>query len=140
MNRASMRTAAPLALSGVAIAGVGAYLGLLKPEMSPPADFRVEATPERIARGRRLFALANCDGCHSPRDFSRFAGPVVEGGRGRGAVLPPELGLSGFVVAPNITPDPESGIGRWTGGEKIRAIRDGIGRDEIGRASWRGRV
>jgi hypothetical protein len=34
------------------------------------------------------------------------------------------------VVAPrNITPDRETGIGNWTDGEKIRAIREGISRD-----------
>jgi hypothetical protein len=33
-------------------------------------------------------------------------------------------------VAPrNITPDEEAGIGNWTDGEKIRAIREGISRD-----------
>jgi cytochrome c553 len=30
---------------------------------------------------------------------------------------------------PNITPDPETGIGTWTDGEKIRAIREGIHKD-----------
>jgi mono/diheme cytochrome c family protein len=38
-------------------------------------------------------------------------------------------GLPGTVVAPNITPDPETGIGTWTDGEKIRAIREGVDRD-----------
>lgn len=34
------------------------------------------------------------------------------------------------MVAPrNITPDKETGIGNWTDGEKIRAIREGVGRD-----------
>jgi hypothetical protein len=36
------------------------------------------------------------------------------------------------VVAPNITPDRETGIGTWTDGEKIRAIREGV--DKNGRA------
>jgi hypothetical protein len=37
--------------------------------------------------------------------------------------------LPGRIVAPNITPDKETGIGNWTDGEKIRAIRDGVSRD-----------
>jgi len=41
-------------------------------------------------------------------------------------------GLPGTVTAPNVTPDYESGIGGWTDGEKIRAIREGI--DKHGRA------
>jgi mono/diheme cytochrome c family protein len=33
------------------------------------------------------------------------------------------------LIASNITPDPETGLGRWSDSEIIRAIRDGIGRD-----------
>ena len=32
-------------------------------------------------------------------------------------------------MASNITPDPETGLGRWTDGENIRAIRDGVDRE-----------
>jgi len=34
-----------------------------------------------------------------------------------------------MIVAANITPDRETGIGAWSDGEKIRAIREGIDRD-----------
>ena len=44
-------------------------------------------------------------------------------------MFPAELGLPGTVVAQNITPDKETGIGGWTDGEKIRAIREGIDRE-----------
>jgi hypothetical protein len=52
---------------------------------------------------------------------------VVESGRGRGNYL----GEDGPVKMsiPNITPDQETGIGSWTDGEKIRAIREGIHKD-----------
>jgi Cytochrome c len=83
----------------------------------------------RIARGKFLFTVvANCDGCHSQLDTSRFGDVVVPGGRGKGGLFPEE-GLPGTVYAPNITPDRETGLGRWTDGEKIRAIRDGVSRD-----------
>src|SRR5262249_41965389 len=62
-------------------------------------------------------------------DESRFGRPVVEGGWGRGSVFPAELGLPGTVVASNVTPDRETGLGAWTDGEIIRAIREGISRD-----------
>jgi cytochrome c553 len=39
------------------------------------------------------------------------------------------MGLPGQVAASNITPDRETGIGDWTDGEKVRAIREGIDRD-----------
>ena len=78
-------------------------------------------TAERVERGRYLFEnLADCDGCHSER---------VRAVRGKGAALLPEQGVPGTIVASNITPDPDTGLGRWTDGEKIRAIRDGIGRN-----------
>jgi mono/diheme cytochrome c family protein len=86
-------------------------------------------TAARVARGRYLFTLADCDGCHSERDFSRFGGPVMPSGRGKGTVFPASFGLPGTVVAPNITPDAGTGIGNWTDGEKIRAIRDGVDRE-----------
>ena len=44
-------------------------------------------------------------------------------------MFPAELGFPGHVVASNITPDTESGLGGWTDGEKIRAIREGVSRD-----------
>ena len=120
-----------LVIVGLAAGGL-AYLYFRKPAMALPAAIKVEMTPERIARGRVLFqTIADCDGCHSERDFTRVGGPVVTSGRGRGTVLSSIMnGLPGTVVAPNITPDPETGIGSWTDGEKIRAIRDGVDRDD----------
>jgi mono/diheme cytochrome c family protein len=38
-------------------------------------------------------------------------------------------GLPGRVVAPNITPDPQTGSGTWTDDQLARAIREGIGHD-----------
>jgi mono/diheme cytochrome c family protein len=69
-----------------------------------------------IDRGRYLFEnLMDCGGCHKPN--------------GSGGPMTPEKGVPGRPVAANITPDPDTGIGRWTDGEKLRAIREGIGRD-----------
>jgi len=120
-----------LALLVVAVVGGGiGYLYVKKPSIAPPSDIKVEMTPERIERGRHLFQeIGDCDGCHSERDLTRFGGPVIEAGRGKGWTFPSELGLPGTVTAPNITPDRETGIGAWTDGEKIRAIREGISRD-----------
>jgi mono/diheme cytochrome c family protein len=130
MKRKWMRvlgyTAAGLAL---AIGGSVGYLYARKPAAVAPLAIRVAITPERIARGKRIFTIANCDGCHSERDFTRFGGPVTGSGRGKGFIFPKALGLPGTVVAPNITTDRETGIGGWTDGEKIRAIREGVDKD-----------
>jgi mono/diheme cytochrome c family protein len=122
---------AGLTLAAVACVGVSgaAYLVLRKPAIAPPVDIQVEMTPERIARGKHIFAISDCTGCHSARDFSRFGGPAIEGRVGEGMEFPKELGLPGRIASRNITPDVETGIGAWTDGEKIRAIREGISRD-----------
>jgi mono/diheme cytochrome c family protein len=110
-----------------------AWLYLRRPATAPPSTIKVAMTPERIARGKYLFEqVCDCGGCHSQRDFTRFGGPTVEGRTGAGNVLSAFLEeLPGTVVAANITSDPDTGIGLWTDGEKIRAIREGI--DKHGR-------
>jgi hypothetical protein len=118
-------------LIAIPILLLGAFLYILirRPSSAPPSKITVAMTPDRIERGQYLFStLLDCDGCHSARDFSRLGGPVVAGKRGMGGFLPLE-GLPGEVNAPNITPDKETGIGSWTDGEKIRAIREGISKD-----------
>jgi mono/diheme cytochrome c family protein len=121
-----------LLLGVLVLGGAGiAWLFLRKPAMALAPEIRVAMTPERIARGRYIYdSVADCGGCHSQRDFSRVGGPQVDSGRGRGNVMSDLVkGLPGQVVAPNITPDRETGIGAWTDGEKIRAIREGVDKD-----------
>jgi mono/diheme cytochrome c family protein len=123
--------AAGLTIGAIACAGTAAagYMLLRKPAIAPPLDIKVEMTPERIARGKYIFTVSDCAGCHSGRDFSRFGGPVVASQAGWGNEMPKELGLPGRIASRNITPDLETGLGAWTDGEKIRAIREGISRD-----------
>lgn len=105
------------------------YLLIRRPSSAPPSKVKVSMAPERVERGQYLFTtLLDCDGCHSERDFTRLGGPVVAGKVGQGGVMQLE-GLPGQLSAPNITPDKETGIGNWTDGEKIRAIREGISKD-----------
>lgn len=126
MKKLSLVLLAPALLAG----GAFAWLAAKRPEAVPPADIRVELTGERIARGKYLFEnLADCDGCHSPRDWDKFPGPVLPGRRGSGYEFPAELGLPGRVVSRNLTPDAMTGLGEWTDGEIIRAIREGVSRD-----------
>ena len=118
-----------LVAAAVIVFGI-AYVAMKGPEMRPAADVKVPMTAERIERGRYLFEnVAHCTGCHSPRDWGKFAAPVVAATVGAGVEFPAELGLPGRIVATNLTPDPETGLGRWTDGEKIRAIREGVSRD-----------
>src|SRR5262249_23212834 len=92
-----------LALLAVIVVVVGGGLGWLwsrRPAQVQAAAIRVDMSPARVARGKYIFeTLCDCDGCHSERDFTRFGGPVVGKGRGKGAQFPTEMGLPGTVVA-----------------------------------------
>src|SRR5258708_6359832 len=116
-------------LTLIAVAGIGfGYLYFRKPASAPAADIKVDMSPARIARGEYIFTLADCNGCHSQHDYRKQDSPVlVSAGLGSGQVMGNIEGLD--ISIPNITPDPHAGIGGWTDGEKIRAIREGIGHD-----------
>jgi mono/diheme cytochrome c family protein len=82
-------------------------------------------SPAAIARGRYLaHAVCECFECHSPMQDNDLVLPV-ESTLGAGDILNEKTRL----VAPNITPDPETGAGRWTDDQLVRAIRQGISHD-----------
>jgi len=84
-----------------------------------------EYSAAAIARGRYLsHAVCECFECHSPLyDDDRVL--PIETKLGAGDILNEKTRL----VAPNITPDPETGAGRWTDDQLVRAIRQGISHD-----------
>lgn len=114
----------------VIVGGGYAALVLKKPATNSPSAMKVEATAERLQRGKYIFEnVSDCGGCHSERNWEKFGAPVYDGRIGVGYAFPPELGLPGKVVAPNLTPDAETGLGSWSDGEKLRAIREGVSKD-----------
>jgi mono/diheme cytochrome c family protein len=71
-----------------------------------------------IERGRYLTILGDCAACHTmPGSEHDFAG-------GRPIETP-----FGKILAPNITPDRETGIGAWSDDEFVSALTQGTGRD-----------
>lgn len=105
-------------------------LAVKKPAQRPAPVLQIERTDTRVARGKHLYdQVFHCAGCHDERDWSRFSAPTIAGRVGSGSSFPPELGLPGNVVAPNLSSDRETGIGAWTDGEIARAIREGVSRD-----------
>jgi mono/diheme cytochrome c family protein len=88
-------------------------------------------TAERQARGRYLVeSVSACMDCHSPHDWTRHDAPILPGREGSGQELSAVLqGLPGRIVAPNLTPDLETGAGNWSDDALARAIREGIGHD-----------
>lgn len=118
-----------LTLAVLVIAAAASYYQFVLPRRSTPAGEKIQITADKVARGKYLFqAVAACGDCHSGRDLTRIGGPLLPGATGQGMVLP-FGGLPGRVVATNITPDVATGIGSWSDGEKIRALREGISKD-----------
>ena len=82
-----------------------------RPEVTTPMS------PASIARGEYLARVGQCEGCHTARGGERYAG-------GRGIVTP-----FGTVYATNLTPDPDTGLGRWTRTDFRRALHEGRSKD-----------
>lgn len=111
----------------VAAAGVS-YLFAKYPDVPPPENVTVVSTPDKVARGEYLAKhVTQCVDCHAVRDFTKYAGPVVDGTLGRGGE---NFGIPGTAVrtlySRNITP---AAIGDWTDGELIRAMTAGVNAD-----------
>lgn len=108
----------------LAASGSYAYLAAMKPAQRPPSDEKIAATPERRARGQYLAeAVLSCFDCHSERRENIYAMPPILETRGSGAPC------INRICPPNITPDPKTGIGAWSDGELMRAIREGVKKD-----------
>ena len=105
------------------------YFNATYPKIYEPTDTKVNITAERLERGKYLANhVTVCIDCHSTRDWSKFAGPVVPGTYGKGGELFNEEigGVPGTLYAKNITP---AGIGNWTDGELMRLITNGVNKD-----------
>lgn len=114
----------------VAVGGIG-YLEAKFPKRRAVTNLEVERTPERIARGQYLVMhVSDCLGCHSDHYYERWDVPIKPGTEGEGGLIFDKgMGVPGIVAAHNITSDPETGIGKWTDDEVLRAFREGISRD-----------
>jgi len=116
-------------LAAVAITFTVGWRPFIGPRARPLTARTFERTPQRLERGRYIAtALSGCSYCHSPHDWNAPGTPYVPEKEGSGEVLP-YAGLPGRIVAPNLTPDPETGAGLWTDDQLARAIREGIGHD-----------
>lgn len=84
-----------------------------------------ERRQARLERGRYLVEnVMACFSCHSDVDWKAPGGPPKPGRKGAGTVFP-DANIPFKLVAPNITPDPETGIGRWSAADFLRAMREG---------------
>jgi mono/diheme cytochrome c family protein len=93
------------------IAGAAAVALVLAGAVGAQAQSAQGASAER---GKYIFDAAGCYGCHTEAGGAPMAG----GG--------PLRTPFGTFYAPNITPDPEYGIGQWSEADFIRALREGV--------------
>ncbi len=81
---------------------------------APPAG-----APAQIGRGAYLVeVLGHCGECHTPRNW---LGARDEDRRLAGTAAGPEGGK-----VPNITPDPKTGLGKWSPRDVIRVLENGL--------------
>ncbi|MFI8418296.1 c-type cytochrome [Serratia sp. NPDC078593] len=80
-------------------------------------ESHVTFNQQNIERGAYLARVGDCVACHSKTGAPEFAGGA------------PILSPIGGMVPPNITPDLQYGIGKYTYGEFARALRHGVARD-----------
>ncbi len=73
-----------------------------------------ETVYSQVERGRYALVTGNCQGCHTVPGEEPFAG-------GRGLETP-----FGTIYTPNITFEPETGLGRWSRDDFRRAMHEGI--------------
>jgi mono/diheme cytochrome c family protein len=83
------------------------------PDAPPGSSF----DPRAIARGAQLAAIGNCIDCHTAAGGRPYAG-------GRALKTP-----FGIIHGTNITPDSDTGIGRWSEAAFFRAMREGVDRE-----------
>ena len=69
-----------------------------------------------VLRGKYLATIGICAGCHTPEDAKgdKLPGMTFAGGRKTGGIL-----------SPNLTSDPETGLGAWSEDQIVAALRDG---------------
>ena len=104
------------ALTGGAV-GLVAFAPLPRHSV-PRVEFRVDVTPERVARGKRAVGLL-CASCHLDPGTGALTGKRIPD-------LPRQFGES---WSRNITGHPVKGIGAWTDGEIAYLLRTGVARD-----------
>ena len=95
-------------------------LPIPQPSAPKPANAPDDAT-DPIAHGEYLSTLMHCSACHTPfkKDGSPDLAKMFAGGFEMNL---PMLG-KGTLIASNITPDPDTGIGKWTEEQLAQSLK-----------------
>jgi mono/diheme cytochrome c family protein len=113
------RTRVLWVLGTILLAGIATFAVLAWHPALPPveASSRPAFDAALIARGAQLSLIGNCISCHTKPGGAPYAG-------GR-----PMATQFGVIHATNITPDAETGIGRWSEAAFLRSMHQGVRRD-----------
>jgi mono/diheme cytochrome c family protein len=109
------------------VARLAAALGMPAIRRPPPPLPAADADTTALAeRGRYVATIGTCSLCHTagPNPV-RLWEPFPEMGGGMRVAWR----VFGTTYSRNLTPDPETGLGKWTGPQIKRAIQSGIARD-----------
>jgi mono/diheme cytochrome c family protein len=109
---------------GIAVAGLagfGIFMWVTAPERQPPSHWANLGEPD-FANGETLFWAGGCASCHAAPNASGDVLKTLSGGQ----ALPTPFGT--FHV-PNISPDPQHGLGSWTVAEFGDAMTRGVGKN-----------
>ena len=108
-----------IGFAGVAIVGLMGFSALAwRPAIAPIDPPAAASFPtELIAKGQALAGAGYCAVCHTRQGGEPFAG-------GYGLRTP-----FGTIFSTNLTPEPETGIGRWSLEAFTRAMNEGVDRN-----------
>jgi mono/diheme cytochrome c family protein len=103
----------------VSLAGAGAFWWLTRPERLSAAALGSHVP--NAENGRLVFAASGCASCHVTEGQPEGQVDRLRMGGGHGLASP-----FGTFYAPNISPDPERGIGRWSEADFVTAMLKGV--------------
>ncbi len=104
----------------VALGAIGIVLFYLLSRADPIEAAALPAHTPDVENGRIMYTIGGCIGCHRPApDAPGRQADLPSGGK-------PLATPVGNLYPPNITPDPETGIGNWTDAEFVNAVNRGI--------------
>lgn len=103
----------------MAVAVVGAAAGWFLTEPGTEPEGALPNVAGDAERGREIFTIGGCVSCHAAPDAKGEQKLVLTGGRS----FVTEFGT---FYAPNISPDPEAGIGTWRAVDFVNAMKHGV--------------
>ncbi|WP_339848583.1 cytochrome c [uncultured Nisaea sp.] len=106
----------------IVVAVVGAAAGWFLTEPGTESEGALPNVAGDAERGRAIFTIGGCVSCHAAPDAKGEQKLVLTGGRS----FVTEFGT---FYAPNISPDPEAGIGTWRAVDFVNAMKHGVSPD-----------